>query len=193
MLVATFAAACTGSDQAETRAEPASWIPPSPPDGEAAYQPMTKTRLHVLRNEHPRTLYWLGWSFDGLQLRSGGKSGFIYGDCDPTPCAPPLDVQTWALAKRHPRKFSSEFDCAQTRVQGVPAAAFEGVEALEVYSGEQTVVIFSHSPELTLRAADALRTLAGGALRPAPAHVRRTLGRRCDNRRSVADLLQAGA
>lgn len=191
MLVGVLAAAC-GRDGAQTSTAEASWIPPPPQDPNAAYQPMTKSRLHALRNAQPRTLYWLGWEFEALPLRSGGEMGFIYGDCDPTPCAPPLDVQTWQLAKRHPRKFSGEIDCARTTVQEVPAAAFEGTEGLEVYSAAQTIVIFSRAPELTLRAAGALRTLAGGRLRAPPAHVERTLRRRCGSR-SVLELLQAGA
>lgn len=59
----------------------------------------------------PAAMYYLGTSFENLQLSHVGKGRsptFIYGTCDPRPhgCTPPLQVQNWTLADRHPSKFA---------------------------------------------------------------------------------------
>jgi hypothetical protein len=99
---------------------------------------------------------------------------FIYGDCEPPPgeggCAPPLEVQVWPIEQRPPGIISPLIECRKVTVRGVPGAVFKG--DLDLYVGNQTVVIFADSSERALRAAEALRPVdadqpTGGDL-PAP-------------------------
>ena len=143
-------------------------------------------------------LYYLGESFDGLPLTHAESSAdrkgfFVYGTCEPPPgseggCAPPLQVQNFPLARRHPSMFEvapgTPARCRRTRVRGVPAAVFETTDgALEVYAGE-TVVVVSARPGQTMRAARALRRYGSGGdgvpadLPAPPSGVEETL-RRC--------------
>jgi hypothetical protein len=131
-------------------------------------------------------LYWLGEEFEGLPLVHASDRGFIYGDCDPGPdsgCAPPLQLQHWPLAQRHPSKFrvtpGRRTSCTRGKVGGRTVAAFPTTGGLEVYIGRTVVVVFAEW-QRTLRAVKAMRPLAGpGQLPKPPAALRRALAR-CD-------------
>lgn len=119
-------------------------------------------------------LYWLGDEFDGLPLTHSSDRGFVYGDCEPksdTGCAPPLQLQHWPLAKRHPSKFTitpgTPMPCTRESIEGTLVAAFPTTGGLEVYVGRTVVVIFAEW-ERSLRAVRALRPLGGGDRLPRP-------------------------
>lgn len=132
--------------------------------------------LQRVRAASDRPLYYLGESFEGLPLTHADATGrggsFIYGTCEPSGsdsgCAPPLQVQNWTLAARHPSKFEltpgERAPCKRLTVRGVPAAIFTtSGGALEVYAGTTVAVIFGE-PRQVRRAALALRPL--GSARP---------------------------
>ena len=95
---------------------------------------------------------------------------FIYGDCDPAPCSPPLQVQHWTIERRPPSLYDAEIPCRRIRAGGVPAAAFESSGGVDVYVGDRTVVVFADSDAQAARAVAALRPVAGAAtVLPPPA------------------------
>ncbi|MGH2710639.1 MAG: hypothetical protein ACRDH9_05480 [Actinomycetota bacterium] len=102
------------------------------------------------------TNYWLGPSFEGLDLTAvlrlcGGSHNeisYIYGDCTPQGggCSTPLEIQVYPSALRNkemyasgPPGFPSRLSEDQT-IDGVPATNYHG--HLEVYYPDSTVVIF---------------------------------------------------
>jgi hypothetical protein len=107
--------------------------------------------------------YFVGETFEGLPLTAISAAGprvtFVYGDCDPPPdeggCAPPLEVQIWPIGRRAPGVISSMIECRKVTVRGVPGAFFGS--DLDLYVGDQTVVVFADSQPRALRAAEALR------------------------------------
>jgi hypothetical protein len=129
-------------------------------------------------------LYWLGEEFDGLPLVHASARGFIYGDCDPstdTGCAPPLQLQHWPLAQRHPSKFTvtpgTPTSCTRGTVGSTRVASFPTTGGLEVYVGRTVVVVFAEW-QRTLRAVKALRPLDGsGTLPKPPVQLERALAR----------------
>jgi hypothetical protein len=119
--------------------------------------------LEELR-ERPRPgPYFVGETFEGLPLTHVSESHapltFAYGDCEPPPdeggCAPPLEVQVWPIERRPPGIISSMIECRKVTVRGVPGAFFGS--DLDLYVGDQTVVVFADSQGRALRAAEALR------------------------------------
>jgi hypothetical protein len=129
-------------------------------------------------------LYWLGEEFDGLPLTYTDERLFVYGDCEPesdTGCAPPLQLQHWPLAERHPSKFTTTpgapTPCTHEAINGTLVAAFPTTGGLEVYVGRTVVVIFAEW-QRSLRAVRALRRLNGtGELPRPPTELRRALSR----------------
>jgi hypothetical protein len=107
--------------------------------------------------------YFVGEEFEELPLTVIlGRVlplSFIYGDCEPPPgeggCPAPLEIQVFPIDQRPPGMISSMIACRKVTVRGVQGALFSG--DLDLYVGDQTVVIFADSTERTLRAAEALR------------------------------------
>jgi hypothetical protein len=134
-------------------------------------------------------LYYLGDSFEELPLTHVGSRGFfVYGECggegtgDTFHCTrPQVQLQHYPLARRHPSMFEATpteaAACARGAAAGRPVAAFETSGGLEVYLGEQVVVVFADSPERTLRVARALRLLRGPRGGAPPASVSQALAR----------------
>jgi hypothetical protein len=112
--------------------------------------------------------YFVGEEFEGLALTAilgeAWPVTFVYGDCD-VPfgsdggCAPPLQIQVWPIRERPPSLISPMIECSRVTVRGAPGAFFGS--DLDLYVGELTVVIFADSRGRTLRAAEALRPVAG--------------------------------
>lgn len=110
--------------------------------------------------------YYVGEEFGGLPLTAiTGTSmplTFIYGDCEPSGddggCAPPLEVQVWPIDRRPPGIISEMLDCQRVTVRGAQGAFYGGPD-LDLYVGDQTVVIFAENREMALSAAEALRTV----------------------------------
>ncbi len=110
--------------------------------------------------------YYVGDEFEGLALTAiSGTSPpltFIYGDCDAGGgdggCAPPLEVQVWPIDQRPPGIISDMLECERVTVRGAQGALYGGSD-LDLYVGDQTVVIFAESREMALAAAEALRTV----------------------------------
>jgi len=129
-------------------------------------------------------LYWLGEEFDGLPLTHADERLIVYGTCEPesdTGCAPPLQLQHWPLARRHPSKFTytpgTPAACTRGTVGGRTVAAFATTGGLEVYFGRTIVVVFSDWPR-SVRAVKALRPIDGTSPIPKPpAEVERALAR----------------
>lgn len=135
-------------------------------------------------------LYSLGESFEGLELAaitrrddaadpydavSANYVGFLYGDCealDDDGCAPPLEVQVWPACVRNLSSYQltpvagSELPHEDVQVRGVPGAVFEEGTRLEVYSGEETIVLFGDDEAQLLRAAAALSSVAADGVEP---------------------------
>jgi hypothetical protein len=119
--------------------------------------------LQEVRDRPGPKPYFVGETFEELPLTAiSGREmplTFIYGDCDPGGgdggCAPPLEVQIWPIEQRPPGMISEMIECKKVTVRGAPGAFFAG--DLDLYVGEQTVVIFADSSRRALRAANALR------------------------------------
>jgi hypothetical protein len=119
--------------------------------------------LEELRERPGPGLYYVGETFEGLPLTDISAAGpqvtFFYGDCEPPPdeggCAPPLEVQIWPIERRPPGAISSMIECRKVAVRGA-SGAFYGSD-LDLYVGDQTVVVFADSQPRALRAAEALR------------------------------------
>src|SRR5215211_5361770 len=100
-------------------------------------------------------LYFSGRSFGSLPLTdvSGqetrtGPVTFIYGACKAKSeegCAPPVEIQTWSICRRHYRTISRSRRGPVVRVRGVPAAQYREDGRLEIYTGHATVVLFTRS------------------------------------------------
>jgi hypothetical protein len=140
-------------------------------------------------------LYSLGDAFDVLPLTSiqrveqeralpgeegAPKANFVafgYGDCEPEPCAIPVDVQVWAACERNPSVYrvdpAGRIPLASERltVRGVPATYFPADPRLELSTSAVTVVIFAADRAQVLAAAAALRGVNRGvrAAEPLPA------------------------
>ena len=147
----------------------------------------SKPDVDSLRNSsEPR--YWLGQAFEGLPVTHVDGGSIVYGDCEPrsdTGCAPPLQLQHWRLADRHPSQFEiapgTPTPCARGRVNGRLVVAFATGGGLEVYLGETVVVIFAEWKRM-LRAARALQPVSKSArIADPPADVRRSVARCIDD------------
>jgi hypothetical protein len=134
-------------------------------------------------------LYYLGDDFEGLPLTEVEPRGFfVYGECDGEGSGdtfhctkPQVQLQHYALARRHPAMFEATpteaAACARGTAAGRPVAAFVTAGGLEVYAGSRVVVIFGDSAGRTLRAARSLRVLRGPRGGAPPASVSRALAR----------------
>ena len=133
--------------------------------------------------------YWLGESFDGLALETTdvgtGRPDFIYGTCEPSSdagCAPPLELQQWALLERPPGAFEAApgraASCRDLSDGQLTAAEFETTGGVEVYLGDRVVVIFA-ARDLATKAMRELRPIRvqEPALPPPPAWVDKALER----------------
>ncbi len=141
------------------------------------------SNLKKVEHANGAPAWWLGRSFDGLQLTrvvpAGGDrvADFGYGPChshgsrlnpfNAPRCGYPLWIQVrtrrYALSSDDvPKQLDGT--CARIRVRGVPAAV--GTDGVVVYSGDQAIAVLG-PPELVGRALAALRPVSGGAaLRP---------------------------
>jgi hypothetical protein len=155
--------------------------------------PWSSPDVDSLRNSsEPR--YWLGQEFEGLPITHVDGGLIVYGDCEPqsdTGCAPPLELQHWRVADRHPSQFTTTpgtpAPCVRGRLNGRLVVAFPTSGGLEVYLGETVVVIFAEW-ERMLRAARALQPLSKSArIADPPPDVRRAVAR------CVADLSRSPA
>lgn len=145
--------------------------------------------------------YWFGATFEDLVVEpSTGDAStptWIYGKCVPTPdagCLPPLQVQNWALRRRHPARYVRAIRCVRGTVKRVPAAVFETTGGLEVYAGQTVIFIVGRNTAQVMRSARAIRphgaSRASLRLAAPPASVPRSL-RRC-RRGNLQQALQAG-
>jgi hypothetical protein len=148
----------------------------------------------------PTAVYYLGTAFADLELsyaHKGRSPTFIYGTCDPRPhgCSPPLQVQNWALAERHPRRFGAGIRCVRGTIKQRPAAVFASTGGIELYAGRTVVVLFGHPAERVMRATRAVRWTrsrrAPARLAVPPASVTTTLATRC-HRGDLLKALKAG-
>jgi hypothetical protein len=114
--------------------------------------------------------YWVGEAFEGLPLTAIAgppPSVFIpYGECkyeaseeEGYGCTSPLGIETRPI--EDPALYSPGRPCRRVTVRGIAGAVYGvGLDAyLELYSGDQTIVISADSPGRALRAAEALRSL----------------------------------
>jgi hypothetical protein len=87
---------------------------------------------------------------------------YIYGDCTPPPgeggCAAPIQLQIWPACERNVAQY--EHRPKLTRRRGVPSSAGDG--ALELYTGDSTVVIFTSDRSLGRRAVSAIQPVRRG-------------------------------
>jgi hypothetical protein len=143
-------------------------------------EPKGDSTLEEIRALPGPAPYFVGETFEDLPLTVIlGRDlplTFVYGDCEIPPgsdggCAPPLEVQVWPIERRPPGIISSMIECRKVTVRGVQGAFFNG--DLDLYVGNQTVVIFADSAERALRTAEALRPVdadrATGDALPKPA------------------------
>lgn len=108
----------------------------------------------------------------------------VYGSCAPTAdsgCAPPLQVQVWRACERNVSLYTrypgpnGPISFTRTTIRGVPAAIFDDGYRIELYAGDDTIVIFADTAARARAAAEALRGTVHGASRtagedlPAPA------------------------
>jgi hypothetical protein len=127
-------------------------------------EPTGDFTLEEIRERPGLAPYFVGEQFEELPLTAiVGQTWpltFVYGDCEipfgtDGGCAPPLEVQVWPIERRPPGIISEMIECKKVTVRGAPGAFFGG--DLDLYVGEQTVVIFADSSKRALRAANALR------------------------------------
>ena len=148
-------------------------------------------------------LYYLGDAFEGLPLTHAEERGLlIYGECEPEGegdtyhcTGPQVQLQHWQLARRHPRMFmltpSDPAPCARGSIGGRTVAAFSTSGGLEVYLGEQVVVVFAEARR-ALRAARALRPLRGGPSRAKPPPSVGAALARCERGTELARMIGGG-
>jgi hypothetical protein len=126
--------------------------------------PQGDSTLQEIRDLPGPPPYFVGEEFEDLPLTAilghAPPLTFVYGDCEVPRgsdggCAPPLEVQVWPLKRRPPGSISTMIECRRVTVRGVPGAFFGS--DLDLYVGNQTVVIFADSQARALRAAEALR------------------------------------
>jgi len=142
-----------------------------------------------LRRPGAPATYWLGESFDGLPLETTdvgtGRPDFIYGTCEPGSdggCAPPLELQQWALLERPPTGFEAApgrpASCRRVAGGGITAARFATTGGVELYLGDRVVVVFTDGDRIG-KVMEELRPVKAQqpALPPPPAWVSRALER----------------
>jgi hypothetical protein len=108
----------------------------------------------------------------------------VYGSCTPTAdsgCAPPIQIQVWRACERNVSLYTrypgpdGPVSFTRTTIRGVPAAIFDDGYRIELYTGNDTIVIFADTPARARAAAEALQGTVHGASRtagedlPAPA------------------------
>jgi hypothetical protein len=110
----------------------------------------------------PYPVYWLGGSFQGLQITEvaqdpSGAMSFQYGDClvgGQGTCVPPLRVVTSPDNSFLPLgAFTAR---RRTRVRGVDAVLAQGDETVEIPTGGVVVDIYATSPRLAAAAAQTI-------------------------------------
>ena len=121
-------------------------------------------------------VYHLGESFRDLPLTAAWRGrdairrrptfDFIYGDCDPAPCAPPYDIQNYAACSRN----LAAIDAPHRRVPSIRGASVYRFspgefERLEVFTGRTNVVVFADGYRRARRAVKALQS-ADGRVQP---------------------------
>jgi hypothetical protein len=134
--------------------------------GGSAVEPVD---ISALRQSGASPAYWVGEEFEGLALTANAGSdtdpNFVYGTCDIPAgsdggCAPPLQLQHWALADRSPALFEitpgRRTPCRIPSATGLTAAIFATTGGVEVYLGERVVVLFGE-PALIRKAMRELR------------------------------------
>ncbi len=124
----------------------------------------------------PYPVYWLGRSFDGLQITGashdpGGAYDVQYGDCTiggQSTCVAPLHVTTSPDNGFVP---GGATPLRATRVRGVPAVLAERDETIEIPTAAVVVGIYADSAPLAAAAAQTLAPIneAGGPTEPLPA------------------------
>jgi hypothetical protein len=144
-------------------------------------QPVSRAEISEARSFPYFPLYWVGPRFEGVRLvAADGQRAYAppfgdsvyYGNCTGEKgifgggtCALPLQVKT-LVYQRH-----SNDALGQQRnliVRGVPAVVYDGGHALELYTGQVAVDVYSTSLARTLQAAEQLRPInAPGAPRAA--------------------------
>jgi len=145
--------------------------------------------LSELRRPGAPQTYWLGESFDGFTLQTTdagtGRPDFIYGTCEAgsdSGCAPPLELQQWALLERPPTAFEAApgrpAACRRVAAGELTAARFATTGGVEVYLGDRVVVVFT-GPDRLGKVLEELRPVKDQdpALPPPPAWVAKALER----------------
>lgn len=112
---------------------------------------------HAQPPPRPVVTHWLGEQFEGLAVSHRTSRSVIYGDCEPgadTGCAPPLEVQSWSICRRHPLEIDV-IPTSMRRVRGVPVISYG--DGVEVLTGTTTAVVFANERRMLSPAIDALR------------------------------------
>jgi hypothetical protein len=87
--------------------------------------------------------WWLGEEFEGLPLTSEQGGLFVYGDCEESPCTPPLEVQNRTTCARNPVAIDLP-PSRIYRVRGGGIAADYG-DGIDVLTARSTVTVYSSS------------------------------------------------
>ena len=125
-------------------------------------------RLETMAAAKGRPLYFLGRSFDGIDLTSVEGGDFFYGTCEfegEGGCAPPIQVQNGST------NMTGVVGCGRLAdIRGVPTVSLGG--GLVLFTVDSTVTIFDDGAGRDLRSmAEALRPVSGPAdvTKPLPA------------------------
>jgi len=168
-------------------------------------QPVSRGELSEARSFPYFPLYWVGPRFEGVRLvATDGQRAYAplfgdsvyYGNCTGEKgifgggtCQLPLQVKT-LVYQRH-----SNDALGQQRnviVRGVPAVIYDDGHALEIYTGQVAIDVYSTSLGRSLRAAEQLRPInASGAPRaalPLPVYCPELVG---ETTRQILALLAA--
>jgi hypothetical protein len=145
--------------------------------------PISAAELASARTFPYYTIYWAGPTFehhpvtaaDGIQAYKASTGDSIYyGDCvagngplGSNGCLLPLKVRTTVYSLHSNVELGTQ---RNTIIRGVPAAVFEQGRAIELYTGQLSIDLYSDTATRALAAANLLRPLnaAGTSAAPLP-------------------------
>jgi hypothetical protein len=131
--------------------------------------PVAPGKIQEARDFKDWPLWWLGESFDSLNLTYVGERtprrgfptinmvAFVYGECTPPPggegCGPPLQIQISPLCWNPPERFGIPLDHV-VDFRGAKAFWEEGA-TVRIWTGDSAILIGA-SPERLQKAADGM-------------------------------------
>ncbi len=145
--------------------------------------PISAAELASARTFPYYTIYWAGPTFeghpvtaaDGMQAYKASTGDSIYyGDCvsgngplGSDGCLLPLKVRTTVYSLHSNVELGAQ---RNTVIRGVPAAIFDEGRAIELYTGQLSIDVYSSTPARALAAANLLRPLnrSGTSSTPLP-------------------------